>query len=316
MRAPALQHTSNGSVCVVGGGSIGSMHIELHENAISVERVGVVEVDAELRASYANKGFRTHATLEEAIEYGYALYDICLPTFLHFDAITQILRGTKANVICEKPLVLDYEQFNALYQMPEDVKARIVCAFVERFNDPFIKAKEWTAAHKGPYTMHFVRRTKKPIRQDWVKDPSKGGSILLDLAIHDIEASLWFSGASLEKVESRTTGNDSEHVTVLLSDGSTVYYEAGWDIPEQSNVGIINTFRVEAIDGIVAYDSALEQITIDSDTVGVVARYPSAYEAELVAARSMTEQGISRYPSFVEMRELYRILDQLLKKGK
>jgi len=306
-----LQGNENAKVCVVGGGSIGSLHIELHGKNVGTRHVGVVELDPELRRTYSALGFRTYESLKDAFRAGYEIYDICLPTFLHIKAIEEILIGTSAKIICEKPLVLNLDELRRVYEKYDGVKDRLVGAYVERFNEPFIRAQKWATTHSGPYTMSFVRRTKKPLRQDWVKDASKGGSLLLDLGIHDIDASLWLAGARFKEVISRTTSFDKELLEVRLSDNSIVRYEAAWDIEQESSVGVLNTFSIEVQGERFEYDSSVEEVRVDNKTKSVTPRFPSAYILELTQALELPTAIDSRYPTYDQLLGVYTLLDTL-----
>ena len=313
MTESTLQPTKDSRVCVVGGGAIGSLHIELHTNGVGIDGVGIVEVNDVLRKSYSDQGYQTYVNLEDSFADGYKVYDICVPTFLHLQVIKAILFETDAMIMCEKPLVLNWSEMEALVQAHPDSEERLVCAFVERFNEPFIKAKAWAENHDGPYVMEFVRRTKKPVRQDWVKDPAKGGEIILDLGIHDIDASLWFSGSELDSVTKYESGIDSEIFEVRFKDGSTAKYTAGWDVPQDSEIGIINTFKLKTKNNNIHYDSSMETISFDDTKLSVIPRFPVAYQKEVDAARQLRNAIDVRFPKFEELKKSYQVFDAFKK---
>ncbi|MFZ3010089.1 MAG: Gfo/Idh/MocA family oxidoreductase [Candidatus Microsaccharimonas sp.] len=303
--------TKNVRVCVVGAGSIGSLHVELHANNISINDLAVIETDPSLQDTFRTQGYTVYDSLEASFVEQYDVYDICLPTFLHKHAIELILEKTDAKIMSEKPLVLNSDEFLNLIDSHKDMSERLVCAYVERFNDPFIQAEAWSRAHSGPYTMHFTRRTKKPIRQDWFSNPEKGGDVILDLAIHDIDASLWFCKSTFKKVISYTRIGDSEILKIEFNDGSVATYEMGWDISSDSEEGIINNFTVDTSNAAYHYDSKTESIAMGSKTQNVMPRFPMAYQKEMNAAEILPAHIDSSFASIQDIEQAYQIINAL-----
>jgi predicted dehydrogenase len=58
--------------------------------------------------------------------------DICLPTLLHRSTVRQAAKAG-CQIVCEKPLALDYEEGEAVFRDCDEAKVRIFIAMVVRF---------------------------------------------------------------------------------------------------------------------------------------------------------------------------------------
>lgn len=300
-------------VCVFGCGSIGSLHVEIHTKNIGINNVSIIEDDEIKRNKFEKMGYKTYKSLDDLKNEEYDLYDICLPTYLHMEMIKKIFNSKISRILCEKPIVLDSMQFKTLSNFG-GFSDRVFCAFVERFNEPFILAKKWTYDHKGPYEMRFVRRTKKPIQNGWIGDPEKGGSVLLDLGVHDIDASIWFSDSLFCEVVSKEIHVNTALIKARFNDGSVVSYDFGWDLSDDSELGVLNNFSIRNSDGDFCYDSVNETIIFDSRVLKSTPRFPFAYELELKSAISDDISAIRCFPNMKHINETYKLLDMIYEK--
>lgn len=295
-------------VCVIGGGSIGSLHIELHTEKVGSNNVGVIEADPRTQAEFRSKGYIVYDTIDASLVDKYDIYDICLPTFLHGAFIQEVLTKTDAKVLCEKPLVLNKEELAGLIGLYPDIDTRVAGAYVERFNEPFVSAKKWTEAHKGPFRMEFIRRTKRPAHHGWLTDTERGGGVMLDLGIHDVDASVWFTGSRLEGILSHRIGKDDEEFEVAFVDGSKAKFTAGWDIPSNSEAGIVNEFTISSGGDLFRYESGIEAIEMDGIRSHVEPRFPGAYKKEIDASHQFPITRSAAFPVVSEIERTFEII--------
>lgn len=295
-------------VCVVGNGSIGGLHLEIYTSLGSDIEVGVVELDPSRRQQARLSASRVYPNLTHTFVDGYDLYDICLPTYLHHETIGEILSNSNARILCEKPLVTNLAQLSNLRSKYNNLASRINCAMVERFNEPFMLAKEWSKTHKSPYRIKLERYTKRPPSDSWYAQQALGGDLMLDLGIHDIDAAIWWTGAKLQNIQEHVLMNNRESVVMLMSDGTEVSIETGWDLSPSSEISVFNQFALESNTAHFSYDSSTETVNDRGLIKSVAPRTPRAYRLEINAAVNGPSLGISAFPSLNQLTEVMRII--------
>lgn len=288
---------------------MGKLHYEsiIKQYGDSIQ-LGVVDIDIKVK-KLLTKTTRYHKSIDSALLFNYGAYIICLPTYLHFYAIENIMKKSSSIILCEKPLLLNNTELSKLEQAYTDFYDRVFCAYVERFNEPYILAKEWIKSNAGPYKIVFNRYTKSPSKTSWYSDKHKGGDICLDLGIHDIDAALWLiEDNNVSNVRVLDESDDKMIFSFTLSRNNIITINSGWTIPEESKINIMNTFTIESKTGTFFYDSENESIAKDESNIKVRPRYPFAYRSELdhFIKRNLTNLNISN-----ELNATYNILDRL-----
>jgi len=130
---------------------------------------------------------------EKKIDY----VSICSPNYLHDSHIRLSLRND-ANVICEKPLVLNPWNIDALSIIEKETGKKINNILQLRLHDSIIKLKETIAA--GPKDkMYDVDLTYITSRghwyyMSWKGDDSKSGGIATNIGIHFFDMLIWIFG--------------------------------------------------------------------------------------------------------------------------
>ena len=284
---------------MIGTGNIGKLHLEAYERHMPEVLVAVVEIDVECRDDISARVHKVYDDVEDAILDGYDVYDICLPTFLHYEVLATLLRKTSSYILCEKPLVLSIEELSLLKAIP-GFDARVKCAFVERFNEPFYLAKKWCERHQGPFDITLERRTKNVMKNGWLSDPKFGGDVMLDLAIHDIDAAVWWVGTSVDRVQGYRVDGLTERATMIFANSSRIKIISGWDLPDNHPSGIVNSFMIKSRGDTFVYDGSNETVTLSTGTQTVAPRMPNAYYAEIDAMLA-SNQLSRRFPTAEEL---------------
>lgn len=112
---------------------------------------------------------------------------ICSPNFLH-DAHVRFALRSDADVICEKPLVLNPRNIDGLLAMERDTGRRVHTILQLRLHPAIIALKE-TIAAEPPGTMHEVDLTYITSRGrwyyiSWKGDETKSGGIATNIGVH------------------------------------------------------------------------------------------------------------------------------------
>ncbi len=178
---------------------------------------------------------------------------ICTPNYLHDSHIRFALR-THADAICEKPLVLNPWNLEALMEIEKETGNRVNNILQLRLHPSIIALKEKIANSKGD-TMHDVDLTYLTSRgswyfNSWKGDTGKSGGIASNIGIHFFDMLIWIFGAVKENIvhllqEDRAAGMlhlEKARVRWFLS----INYE---DIPDAVKKENKRTFRAITVDG-------------------------------------------------------------------
>ena len=123
--------------------------------------------------------------------------DMPLPTFLHCHyAVRAMEKGL--NVLCEKPMALNPEQCNQMIQTAERTGKKLMIAQCLRFWPAYRIAKAYVdnGEFGKPVFGRFYRGGSTPAwsYQDWLRDESRSGGVLLDQHVHDVDTINYFFG--------------------------------------------------------------------------------------------------------------------------
>jgi predicted dehydrogenase len=218
-------------VGIFGAGAMGVKHLE------AWHKVGVP-----IGGLYARNVKRARPVAEP---YGCPVYDsvdallskveiadICLPTLLHRNTAQQAAKAG-CQIVCEKPLALDYEEGEAIFRDCDEAKVRIFIAMVVRFFPVYRAAWERVSSGAlGQVEQIALKRfvSPPPPTGSWFLDDRLSGGVLCDLLIHDIDYAMWLAG-NVTKVEARREGQGQSqygHIHLEHASGASSRIEGGW----------------------------------------------------------------------------------------
>jgi len=178
---------------------------------------------------------------------------ICSPNYLH-DAHCRLALRVGADVVCEKPLVINPWNLNPLQELEAETGKRIRTILQLRMHPDLLQArKELLAAGKG--NIHDVRLTYITGRGPWYHVSWKGseeksGGIGTNIGIHFFDLLLWLFG---EVVGARVYHNDGKRMGGFLElERARVHWFLSVDVsdlPEEVRLGGRSTYRSITIDG-------------------------------------------------------------------
>lgn len=122
---------------------------------------------------------------------------ICSPNYLH-DAHIRFGLRIGADVICEKPLVLNPWNVKALQDLEKEHQRKVNCIFQLRLHEQILRLKE--QIDSTPSTdRHEVELTYITPRGNWYYaswkgDESKSGGIVTNIGIHFFDVLIWLYG--------------------------------------------------------------------------------------------------------------------------
>ncbi len=128
---------------------------------------------------------------------------ICTPNYLHDSHIRMALRRG-ADAICEKPLVLNPWNIDALIDVEKDYKQKVNAILQLRIHPNIIRLKRKVDLEnkKGKYDIDLTYITSRGNWYDvsWKGDQSKSGGIATNIGIHFYDMLSWIFGETQENI--------------------------------------------------------------------------------------------------------------------
>lgn len=120
---------------------------------------------------------------------------ICTPNYLH-DAHIRFCLRHHADAICEKPLVLNPWNVDALSEIEIETGQRINNILQLRLHPSIIALKESTKDHSSQYDVDLTYITSRGnwYANSWKGDISKSGGIATNIGIHFFDMLIWVFG--------------------------------------------------------------------------------------------------------------------------
>ena len=178
---------------------------------------------------------------------------VCSPNYLH-DAHIRFGLRIGANVICEKPVVLNPWNIEALQEIEKETGNQVFSILQLRLHPAIIALKEKIDSGPGgkKYTVDLQYITSRGhwYHTSWKGDMSKSGGIATNIGVHFFDMLMWIFGPVKENIvngHSQTTASgrlELEKATVnwmLSIDANT--------LPEAVKAAGKRTFRTLTIDG-------------------------------------------------------------------
>jgi predicted dehydrogenase len=134
-------------VAVIGAG-IGAAHVDAYlANEALYEVAAVCDLDAARAAKVAaTAGAQAVSSYADVLlRDDIDLIDICLPPFLHFEAIEQALQSGR-HVLCEKPLVGSLREVEQIRQLAAQVGRAVVPVYQYRYGNGLARLRRLIAA--------------------------------------------------------------------------------------------------------------------------------------------------------------------------
>jgi len=188
------------NVCIVGYGAIGPVHAKALSEVDKATFYAVCDIDESriktCKEKYDVISYVDYATMLE--DSNIDAVHICTPHYLHYEMVKQALEKGKG-VICEKPLAMKSDEFEAMLKLPNIDKVAVV--FQNRLNACVEKIKSILA--DGTYgdikgirgLVTWCRSEEYYNSADWRgKWATEGGGVLINQTIHTLDLMGYFAG--------------------------------------------------------------------------------------------------------------------------
>jgi len=249
-------------VGIVGAGFMGQMHGSVYALLPETKLVAVTDLREETARKVAEpQGAAVYTDFSEMVaNEELDMIDICLPTYLHCDYTIKAARARK-HVLCEKPMALNLEEADKMIRATEAARVKFMVAHCIRFWPEYIYLKQLTQEGTfGELRALSCSRLSPPVTwtwEDWMSDPQKSGSAVMDLHIHDVDLILYLMGRPYSVfAEGIRDAHAWNHIfTVYNYEGKkAAMAEGGWRTTSEFPFSM--AFRAYFERGVVEFNSA------------------------------------------------------------
>lgn len=126
---------------------------------------------------------------------------ICSPNYLH-DAHIRFALRNHAHAICEKPLVLNPWNLDALAELEMEGQARIYTVLQLRVHPAIVALRQQFlgATDMADVDVTYITSRGRWYHQSWKGDPAKSGGIATNIGVHLFDMLAWIFGDAKESV--------------------------------------------------------------------------------------------------------------------
>jgi UDP-N-acetyl-2-amino-2-deoxyglucuronate dehydrogenase len=176
---------------------------------------------------------------------------VCSPNYLH-DAHCRLALRVGADVICEKPLVINPWNFDALEELEEETKHRIHTILQLRVHPELIKLKQYLQEEGGQHEVMLTYVTSRGpwYHVSWKGQADKSGGIATNIGVHLFDLLLWLFGPS---AKIKVYHSDNNRISGFIE---LEYARVRWflsvdsqDLPFPAKAGGKTTYRSITVDG-------------------------------------------------------------------
>lgn len=306
---------------LVGVGGISGTHIPAWQAREDAEIVALCDVVSEKMEAY--EGINKYNDLNEMLEKeSLDILDVCLPTYLHTEAILAGLKK-RLHVICEKPTSMNKEDIKLIYDTAEENRVFFMPAHVLRFWPEYVALKEiYDSKRYGKLLNGYMCRLSfrpKWSWDNWMTDEKRSGLVPYDLHIHDLDFMVYLLGGPKDVVKHRMKRPDQDYLNVIYQyEDFFVVAESSWFAAETPfKAG----YRFVFEDAVALYEDGALNIYKNDGTVisggeaaaegAAVINLPStdAYAKEIEYFATCVKTGAK--PDVIKPEELETVIDIL-----
>ncbi len=197
---------------VIGAGYLGKFHAEKYANLPDCELVAVVDTNADIAQTVADKHGAQALTDYAPLLGNVDAVSIVVPTTLHYQVAKDFLNAG-SHVLIEKPITTTVEQADELIAIAKAKNLILQVGHLERFNPAIL------ALDKDEKPLFIESHRLSPFNPR-----ANDVSVVLDLMIHDIDIILALVGSDIERIDASgtavlTKGTDIANARLTFKNG-------------------------------------------------------------------------------------------------
>jgi predicted dehydrogenase len=305
-------------VGLAGLGFMGGTHAQCHAAIPKAKLAAVCDPEKDRRTKFADLyGATPYASLEEMLASDIDMVDICMPTYLHREAV-EAVAAAKKHLLCEKPMSLTAADCDAMMAAVKRAGVEFMVAHVIRFWPEYVVIKQILDSGKlGKIKWMSATRMSPPPTwswREWLFDPKLSGGAVLDLHIHDLDFLAWILGkpkvVSAAGAKTRTGALDSVFTTTTGHDKGGVGFAEG-SLDMVAGFPFTMGLKINLEGGSIEFNSRLSPGLLVAYPDGSVT-YPEVPQPEVPAVAGAASGGnISALGGyFVEVNYFVNCLDK------
>ncbi len=218
-------------VGLVGVGGISTEHIRCWDRYESAELTSICDIREERLNMHPSKKHYTDFDLMLDSE-DFDIIDICLPTYMHTEFALKCLKKG-INVICEKPISLNKDDVDLIYNTAKENGVKFMVAQVLRFWPEYEFIKEvYDDERYGKLLAGKMSRLgsyPKWSWDNWYTDPERSGLVPFDLHIHDLDFMVYSFGNPKVDNSIKVIRDDNYYMANTYNFGDfSIVSEASW----------------------------------------------------------------------------------------
>ena len=243
-------------VGLIGAGGISRVHADGWRALGAAVTVYSHEGADALAAEY---GFAVASSLDGLLAAA-DIVDIVTPTTSHAPLALAAIRAGK-HVVCEKPLAGTVDDAREVIDAAREAGVRLFPAHVVRYFPDYAALRDQVEAGRigDPAVLRFVRGGEAPRTGTWFHDVGRGGGIVRDQMIHDLDQALWMAGdiVRVYATQSASAGDADApdavvaHVVLTHANGALSHVQGTWGargLPFRTSADVAGSAGILALD--------------------------------------------------------------------
>jgi UDP-N-acetyl-2-amino-2-deoxyglucuronate dehydrogenase len=188
------------------------------------------------------------ASDEERVHY----MSICSPNYLH-DAHIRLALRVGAEPICEKPLVINPWNLDALQELERETGLRVNTVLQLRLHPAVLAFRDSLSrdeSHRHQVTLTYVTARGRWYDTSWKGSDERSGGVVTNIGIHFFDLLLWlFGGVESSQVHVREPKRAAGTLALAHADVQWFLSAEASDLPFAASPGARTTFRSMTVDG-------------------------------------------------------------------
>lgn len=178
---------------------------------------------------------------------------ICTPNYLH-DAHCRLALRVGADVICEKPLVINPWNLDALQELELEFGHHIYTVLQLRLHPKLIELRQRlhheSSQHRYDVNLKYITSRGRWYHISWKGDPDKSGGLAANIGIHFFDLLIWLFG-EVSDVHLYESNENRMRGMIELERARVQWFLSidPCDLPQSENSMIGTTFRSLTING-------------------------------------------------------------------
>jgi len=183
---------------------------------------------------------------------GIQYLSVCSPNHLH-DAHVRLALRLGADAICEKPLVMNPWNLDALAELEAETGRRIFTILQLRVHPSLIELRNRLRAERNrryEVSLTYVTSRGPWYRYSWKGDEGRSGGVIANIGIHFFDMLMWLFGAvDRAEIHRREPECASGTITLKRADVTWLLSIDRIDLPFETEPGKNTTCRSITVDG-------------------------------------------------------------------